>query len=61
MTSWPPVGGNWEGGRVDRDGRMWHHVANVGWQEANATPYLTPAPRKPWWRRWLATPEETKP
>jgi hypothetical protein len=35
-VSWPPTGGNWEGGRVDAAGQRWTHVAWVGWVASDA-------------------------
>ncbi|MEV0616168.1 hypothetical protein AB0I81_22835 [Nonomuraea sp. NPDC050404] len=42
--SWPPAGGNWEGGGKDRQGRRWVHEPNKGWRPDDSPPPFLDVP-----------------
>lgn len=45
LGSWPPAGGNWEGGHIDHQrGLMWYHEPNVGWRVEPYRPPFLPVP-----------------
>lgn len=44
-----PIGGNWEGGFTDSQGRRWHHVPHRGWTVDRV--FIVPVPRRSMWAR----------
>ncbi|MEV1245118.1 hypothetical protein [Nonomuraea sp. NPDC049750] len=41
--TWPPAGGNWEGGKRDPHGRRWVHEPGKGWRpDDSPPPFLEP-------------------